>query len=134
MLWLGQKKFGKRFQKSEKTAFLTNQKKLETQSGSYAYVKYFIRKIQYSKGIGLLIHERNPYGICFIRFSKLWLLEKRCNSLMEKLFSKQTSCISLPSIYTSLGSCGMIFYDIETLRENPVIFTNLYPIQTCYIH
>ena len=23
---------------------------------------------------------------------------------------------------------------IETLREKPVIFTNLYPIQTCYIH
>ena len=35
MLWLGQKKFGKRFQKSEKTAFSTSQKKLETQSGSY---------------------------------------------------------------------------------------------------
>ena len=35
MFWLGQKKFGKRFQKSEKTAFLTTQKKLETQSGSY---------------------------------------------------------------------------------------------------
>ena len=36
MFWLGQKKFGKRLQKSEKTAFLTSQKKLETQSGSYA--------------------------------------------------------------------------------------------------
>ena len=23
---------------------------------------------------------------------------------------------------------------IETLREKPVLFTNLYPIQTCYIH
>ena len=37
MFWLGQKKFGKRFQKSEKTAFLTSQKKLETQSGSYGF-------------------------------------------------------------------------------------------------
>ena len=39
MFWLGQKKIGKRFQKSEKTAFLTSQKKLETQFGSYVYYK-----------------------------------------------------------------------------------------------
>ena len=33
------KNFGKKFQKSEKTAFLTGQKKLEVQSGSYGYFK-----------------------------------------------------------------------------------------------
>ena len=26
------------------------------------------------------------------------------------------------------------FETIETLRDKPVLFTNLYPIQTCYIH
>ena len=47
MFWLGQKKFGKRIQKSEKTAFLTSQKKLKSQSGSYGCTKTVLLKFNF---------------------------------------------------------------------------------------
>ena len=42
----------------------------------------------------------------------------------------QTSRIIQSDILNNIYSPG----SIETLREKPVLFGNLYPIQTCYIH
>ena len=50
--------------------------------------------------------------------------------ILTRSFNKKYSYL-----YPSMLSYSLLLINtVETLREKPVIFTNLYPIQTCYIH
>ena len=50
--------------------------------------------------------------------------------ILTRSFNKKYSYL-----YPSMLSYSLLLINtVETLRVKPVIFTNLYPIQTCYIH